>query len=76
MKRLATLAVCLLGGIAFADDANDEEIIDELEVRLSEIEVIDVTSEKSPGADDQDVDAEIEAILDEAEALESEDTAE
>ena len=76
MKLLAIVAVCLVGGLATADGANDAEIIDELEVRLSEIEVIDVTAEKSPGEDSGDIDADIEAILDEAEALESVDTTE
>ena len=76
MKQLAIVALCLGSGIALAENADDEELIDELEVRLSEIEVIDVTAEKTPVDTQQDLDADIEAILEKADELEAEDTAE
>ena len=69
MKRVIILAMCVAGTAAFADD---DAVIDELEVRLSEIENIDVTSEKEPVESPEPVDEEVDNLLDELEALESE----
>ena len=74
MKRIALAALCFAAPAAFADGQN-EELIDEYEIRLSEMEVIEVTAEKSPVAIDDELDPDIEAILERAEALE-EDAAE
>ena len=72
MKRLALATLCLAATAVYADDQG-EEIIDELEVRLAEMEVIDVTSEKRPVESDEELDADIEAILEGAEALEDDE---
>ena len=74
MKQIAIAAMCVAASAAFADGQNDG-MIDELEVRLADMEVIDVTAEKSPVGSDDELDADIEAILEQAEALE-EDAAE
>ena len=75
MKRLIIAAMCLAGGLVFAqDDENQtEEIIEEMQIRLTAMEQIDVTAEKTPVESSEDLDSEIEAILLDAEALEAED---
>ena len=75
MKRLIIAAMCLAGGLAFAqDDENQsEEIIEEMQIRLVTMEQINVTAEKTPVESSEDLDSEIESILLDAEALEAED---
>ncbi len=75
MKRVLFATLCLAASAVYAD-GQDGEMIDELEVRLSEIEVIDVMVEKSPVASDDELDADIEAILEQTEALEKDDAEE
>ena len=69
MKRVIAVLLCVAATSAYADD---DAIIDELEVRLSEIENIDVTSEKTPAESSEAIDEEVDKLLDELEALESE----
>ena len=71
MKTIFIAAVCLISGLALAqDDGEEEEIIEEMQVRLSEMEQIIVTAEKSPVVGDEVSDSEIDEILSEAEDLE------
>ena len=69
MKRVIAMVLCVAATSAFADD---DAIIDELEVRLSEMENIEVTSEKTPVESAESVDEEVDKLLDELETLESE----
>jgi hypothetical protein len=72
MKTLIIAVACLAGGLAMAQDDGEEseEVIEEMQIRLSEMEQIIVTAEKSPAATDEAADSEIDAILADAEALE------
>ena len=73
MKRLFIVGIWLVGGLALADSGDEKQgAIDMVQVRLSEIENIDVSAEKTPVEATDDVDSEIESILDEATALEAE----
>ncbi len=75
MKTLIIAAMCLAGGLALAqeDDENQTEgPIEELQIRLTAMEEINVTAEKTPLESIEDFDSEIESILDDAEALEDE----
>ncbi len=76
MKRLIIAAMCLAGGLALAqedDGQQNEGLIEEMQIRLSEMELINVTAEKTPVESSEDIDSEIESILVDAEALEAED---
>ena len=76
MKRLVITAMCLAGGLALAqeDDENQTEgLIEEMQIRLTVMAQIDVTAEKTPVESSEDFDSEIESILADAEALEAED---
>ena len=74
MKSMAIGLLCLGAATAWA---NDEETpngeVPEVSTRLEMIEVINVTAEKPPGEHSDTLDAELEAILDEAEALEADE---
>ncbi len=75
MKRLIIAAMCLAGGLALAqedDGKQNEGRIEEMQIRLSEMDLINVTAEKTPVASSEDIDSEIESILVDAEALEAE----
>ena len=72
MKRLFIAGLWLVGGLALADSDEQQEAVDLVQVRLSEIENIDVSSEKTPVEATENLDREIESILDEASALEEE----
>lgn len=73
MKRLFIAGIWLVGGFALADSGDEKQgVIDMVQVRLSEIENIDVSVEKIPVDATEDLDSEIESILDEANALEAE----
>ena len=66
-------AACLTSEPAMAESEHETTVtlqIEEIGQRLAEIELIEVTAEKTPVEPTEDVDAEIEAILDEAEAIE------
>ncbi len=79
MKILIIAAMCLAGGLALAgqvDETQTEGPIEELQIRLTAIEEINVTAEKTPVASSEDVDSEIESILLDAEALEAEEAEE
>ncbi len=76
MKRIIIAAMCLAGGLALAqenDEKQTEGLIEEMQIRLTVMEQIDVTAEKTPVESSEDFDSEIESILVDAEALEAED---
>ena len=72
MIRIALATLCLAATAVYAN-GQSEELIDETAIRLADMEVIDVTSEKKPIEGDEELDADIEAILDEAESLEEDE---
>jgi len=79
MKILIIAAMCLAGGLALADEGDEiqnEGPIEELQIRLTTMEQINVTAEKTPVESSEDVDSEIESILLDAEALEAEEAEE
>ena len=79
MKRLIIAVACLACGLAVADEgeeAQSEGPIEELQIRLSAMEQINVTAEKMPVPSSEDIDSEIESILLDADALEAEEAEE
>lgn len=78
MKKTLIALFCLAAGAAWADDDGEAatESISEVELRVSVFENIDVTAEKPPSASVEEPDADIAAILEEAEALEEDDESE
>jgi hypothetical protein len=79
MKRLIIAVACLACGLAVADEgeeAQSEGPIEELQIRLSAMEEINVTAEKTPVESSEDIDSEIESILLDADALEAEEAEE
>ena len=79
MRKLTFVAFCLAASVAWAQDGDEagldmtEEAVD---LRVSVIENIDVTSEKAPVESFDEADPEIDAILDEAEKLEEDESSE
>ncbi len=79
MKRLIIAVMCLAGGLALADEGDETQTegpIEELQIRLTTMEQINVTAEKTLVESSEDVDGEIESILLDAEALEGEEAEE
>ncbi len=79
MKRLIIAAMCLTCGLALADQGDETQTegpIAELQIRLTAMEQIIVTAEKTPVESSEDVDREIESILLDAAVLEAEEAAE
>ena len=76
MKRLIIAAMCLAGGLASADEGDEAQTegpIEELQIRLTTMEEINVTAAKTPVKSSEEFDSEIESILVDAEALEAEE---
>ena len=77
MRKLIILAVSLFAASAFfsagamADTATVKIYSLDVMERVQNLELIDVTAEKSPAADAEALDAELQAILDEAAAFET-----
>ena len=74
MKRLIIAAMCLTCSLALADQGDETQTqgpVEELQIRLTEMEQIIVTAEKTPVESSEDVDSEIESILLNAAALEA-----
>ena len=72
-EAFAVAVLCLTSGLAVAEGEHETTVslqIEEVGQRLAEIERIEVTAEKTPAESTKDVDAEIEAILEAAEAVE------
>lgn len=78
MKKLILAVFSLAAGVAWAQDSNETKSEDDnsVDLRVSVLEVIDVTAEKTPAATADEPDAELDAILDEAEALEKDEISE
>ncbi len=74
MKILIIAAMCLAGGVASAgegDQTQTEGAFVDLQIRLTAMEQIIVTAEKTPLESSDDFDSEIDSILLDAEALEA-----
>ena len=79
MKILIIAVMCLTGGLALADEGDETQTegpIEELQIRLTTMEQINVTAEKMLVESSEDLDSEIESILLDAEALEGEEAEE
>ena len=74
MSKLMIAAICLVSGLAIAQDDEEkaEGPIEEMQIRLTTMEEINVTSEKTIVESTEDLDSEIESILSAAEELEDE----
>ena len=73
MMRKTILAVfCLAASLAWADDEENTETesVSQVDLRVSVLENIEVTSEKAPSPDAEELHPDIEAILEEADELE------
>ncbi len=78
MRKLIILAAALLAAAflaksAWADTATVKIYSLDVKERVQNLELIDVTAEKSAAADAEALDAELQAILDEAVALEDQE---
>lgn len=75
MRKILLAVFSLAAGLAWAQESNDTNAGDDnaVDLRVSVLEVIDVTAEKTPAATADESDAELDAILDEAEALEEDE---
>ncbi len=73
MRKLIILAATLMAASAWADTATVKVYSLDVKERVQNLELIDVTAEKSPAADAEALDAELQAILDEALAAEEEE---
>ena len=75
MKK-SIVAVCFLAtSLAWGNEetAEETETTSEVDLRVSVLEHIVVTSDKAPSLAAEELDPEIEAILEEADALEEDD---
>lgn len=72
MRKLIVIAATLLAGSAWADTATVKVYSLDVKERVQNLELIDVTAEKTPAADAEALDAELQAILDEAVELDAE----
>ena len=73
MRKLIILAASLFAASAWADTATVKIYSLDVMERVQTLELIDVTAEKSPSASAEALDAELQAILDEAVAFEATD---
>jgi hypothetical protein len=73
MRTLIFIAACALTGLAWADNGTSVVKVYSLDVkeRIQTLELIDVTAEKSVSEEAEELDDELQAILDDAEALEA-----
>ncbi len=79
MKILIIAVMCLAGGLALADEGDETQTegpIEELQIRLTAMEQINVTVEKTPAESSEEFDSEIESIMVDADALEAEEAEE
>ncbi len=70
MRKLICVTLALFAGAAFASDNVVQGQSLSVKERLQVIELINIAAEKDPVANAVPVDAELQAILDEAELLE------
>ncbi len=78
MRKMILAVFGLAAGLAWAQESNETNAGEDnsVDLRVSVLEVIDVTAEKTPTAAADESDAELDAILDEAEALEVDEDSE
>jgi hypothetical protein len=74
MRTLMFIATIVFAGMAWADNATTVVKVYSLDVqeRIQTLELIDVTAEKQISEEAEALDNELQAILDDAEALEEE----
>jgi len=78
MKKIIIAVFYLASSISWAQDTdeNKAEESDKVDLRMSVIESIVVTAEKAPVLSAEEADEDIDTILDEAEAIEDEESSE
>lgn len=78
MRKTILVVFCLATSFAWAQESDGTQADDaeKVDLRVSVLEVIDVTAKKTPAISVDEQDADIAAILDEAEALEADETSE
>ena len=78
MKKTVFTVFCLAASFAWAQEGDETkaEDIERVDLRVSVIENIDVTAEKTPAVSADEPDADIDAILDEVAALEDDEISE
>jgi hypothetical protein len=72
MRTLIFIATVAFAGIAWADSAVVKVYSLDVKERIQTLELIDVTAEKPISEEAEALDLELQAILDDAEALEEE----
>ena len=72
MRKLIVIAATLLAGSALADTATVKVYSLDVKERVQNLELIDVTAEKTPSADAEALDEALQAILEEAVELDAE----
>ena len=72
MRKLIMIAATLLAGSALADTATVKVYSLDVKERVQNLELIDVTAEKTPSVDAEALDEELKAILEEAVELDAE----
>ena len=73
MRKLIIAAATLLAAGAWADTATVKVYSLDVKERVQTLELIDVTAEKETAVDAEALDAELQAILDEAIAFDSQE---
>lgn len=78
MKKLVFAVFCMAASVAWAQDGDDadSERDEKVELRVSVLEEINVTADKTPAVTDDEQDDDIDKIIDEAEAMEFEEDSE
>ena len=72
MRKTLVTFCCFAAGLAWADEDENTESVSQVDLRVSVIENIEVTSDKAPSPDAEKLHPDIEAILEEADELEEE----
>ncbi|MDH3441840.1 MAG: hypothetical protein OEM63_13870 [Gammaproteobacteria bacterium] len=78
MRKTVFAFCCMAASVAWAQESEDtdREEMDSVDLRVSVIENIDVTAEKTPVVSADETGPEIDAILEAAEAAEEDDSEE
>jgi hypothetical protein len=78
MKKIIIAVFYLVSSMAWAQEPGESkaEENEKVDLRMSVIESIVVTAEKAPAQSIEETDEDIDAILDEVETLEDDDTSE
>ena len=78
MRKMILAVFGLAASLGWAQESNETSAGEDnsVDLRVSVLEVIDVTAEKTPTAAADESDAELDAILDAAEALEVDEDSE